>query len=386
MRMALRRIVLLCAACMICMCGLCLAKDGNWIKYHSYSSSKYYVNPSSLKAREYEGRKYLEANVDIGGSQMLIALDIENQKYIVLEGHNHLTGKTTSTDISQMSQQSPTFSGIPIYVKLVSWVEKNRPDVINEIREHNKTAPPLPAGKTDVTGAPNVPSGGTPNVSGDLHSLIYTPLQSENTVLAFCPLDGNGDISEIYLNPYKTGREYIVISTFPYEGGRGYYQVFGTFAYTPDDPDDPSAGGEFLFTGESRSYYYMRARVIGETTLKIEWVTGDTQSGPQTRQPDAIRPYSEDIYELQPITEEQLGYMNHVLRVPYRFVSKHGHIPKFCEADFSAMFAFIDFLNEGNSLDMIAEPPQGMALPGEAGDFKQPGKYRKTGTGVAAAR
>ena len=168
MRKAWSTIFLLCMACTICMSGLCLAKDGNWIKYHNHDSSKYYVNPSSLKAREYEGRKYLEANVDISGTQMLLALDIENGKYIVLEGHNHVTGKTTKTDISQMSQQSPTFSGIPIYDKLIHWVEKNRPDVINEIRTHNRTAPPLPAapkGKTDVSGPrSNTPIDPAPGV------------------------------------------------------------------------------------------------------------------------------------------------------------------------------------------------------------------------------
>lgn len=243
---------------------------------------------------------------------------------------------------------------------------------------------PQPAGTTDAPGTTGAPSGEVTNNTGNLHTLIYTPLQSENTVLAFQPLDSEGDISEIYLNPYKFGRDYIIISTFPYERGRGYYHHFSTFAYTPDDPDDPGAGGEFLFTGGDGGYlsvYFMRARIIDETTLKIEWVTG--KDAPQPRQPSEYLPYPEDIYELQHLTQDQA---DNYRKVSYRFISKHGHFPRYYNQEFSAMFAVLDFLKEGNTLEAITEPPQGMAIPGEDEDFKQPGKYRKPKTDVAAAR
>ncbi len=260
MRKTWQRFFLLCVACMICMSGLCLAKDGNWIKYHNHDSSKYYVDPSSLKAREYEGRKYLEANVDIGGSQMLIVLDIENQKYIVLEGHNHLTGKTTNTDISQMSQQSPTFSGIPIYEKLIRWVEKNRPDVINEIRTNNLTAPPLPSApqsapgaKTSTTGAPNVLSGSSEAIVGDIE---YEVLESGAvkfsprcmSLVMFGDLSAHTDDIYAYADSYYIFKKPMVFKAFPgayvvgkpdyYDGTIGIYSSLpthreSTFDYDP---------------------------------------------------------------------------------------------------------------------------------------------------------
>ena len=86
---------LLCMACMICMGGLCMAKENgeNWVRYYR---SDYYtckVDTNSIKVREHNGRKYLEASIKYDRSKMLLALDIENQWYIILEGYNHVTGK-----------------------------------------------------------------------------------------------------------------------------------------------------------------------------------------------------------------------------------------------------------------------------------------------------
>lgn len=400
MRKTWQRIFLLCMACMICMCGLCFAEEndgGNWVQYYYQDSYNiYYVDTNSIKAREYEGRKYLEVKtrtketrvegyvvwaqeVEVTFARGHWLFDVENRKGIVLDMENFKTNIRGGQDISDIKTKAVSVSSDPRLTfvdALLTWVEQNRPDVINEIRTFNQSAPqPSP----ELPGAPN---DMTP--SGDLHSLIYTPLQSEKTSLAFCPLDSEGAISEIYLNPYKTGREYVIVTTYPYERGRFFSQDgCPTFAYIPDDLDNPGAGGEFLFTyGEYQSNYFMRARIIDEITLKIEWISGDTQSGPQPRRPeDRNTPYSEDIYELKPITEEQLGYMNHVMRVPYRFVSQHGDLPKFCEEVFSAMFAFQDFLNEGNTLDSITEPPQGMVLPYHE-SLKHPERYRETGIDV----
>lgn len=411
MRKIWSRIFVLCMACMICMCGLCLAADdGNWVEYYRIDEKNLFcVNPSSINIHKWGGHKFLE--VEIRDEQPekafkvdeVIAIDIENRKYIHLK-----VNKWKLQDISEI------VNGEALYTKhdiLVKWVEKNRPEVINEIREYNKNAPPLPTPKTDVTaprgntpidptpgidrqpgtqaqpggnvdvtGTPNVPSSTTPNVSGDLHSLIYTPVQSEKATLAFCPLDTDGDISEIYRNPYKRGAEYKIISTFPTsDGKRGYYHEFPSFNYIPDDPDDPGAGGDFLFVDYYG--YYMRIRKIGETAVKISWLDA-TQSSPQLRRPDEMRPYPEDTYELQLVTQGKVK----IKKVPYRFVSTHGIIIQECKEELGAVFAVLDFLNEGNTLNMIADPPQGMALPGEAEDFKDPGKYRKIGTGVEAAR
>lgn len=404
MRRAWSTIFLLCMACMICMSGLCLAADdGIWVEYFRLDGYELHsVNPSSIKCHEWGGRKFLEANVrrDLINSNLgkgridnVIVIDIQNRKYIYLESGEWKDGKYLKFQSSSISEivNGEELRSPSKYDVLVKWVEKNRPDVINEIHTHNQTAPSLEALKNvppenPTPGAQAQPEGnedvtGKPNNSGDLHSLIYTPLKSEKAVLAFCPLDSEGDISEIYLNPYKSGQEYIIISTFPYERGRGYYHHFSTFTYTPDDPDDPGAGGEFLFTGGDGGYlnvYSMRARIIDETTLKIEWVTG--KDAPQPRQPSEYLPYPEDIYELQHLTQDQA---DNYRKVPYRFISKHGHFPRYCNQEFSTMFAVLDYLKEGNTLEAITEPPQGMAIPGEDEDFKQPGKYRKPKTDVA---
>ncbi len=387
MRKVWSRIFLLCMACMICMSGLCLAANGseNWVKYYSDNSHNlsFYVDTNSIKTCEYGGHKYLDVKNASQRTTFLefhLLLDVENRTVYTLEMENKQTNRKSSQDISKITQNAVSFStgsDMEYLVKLLEWVEQNRPDVINEIRTFNHSAAPE---KTDVTGTPNVPSSTTPNVSGDLHSLIYTPVQSEKAALAFCPLDTDGDISEIYRNPYKRGAEYKIISTFPTsDGKRGYYHEFPSFNYIPDDPDDPGAGGDFLFVDYYG--YYMQIRKIGETAVKISWLDA-TQSSPQLRRPDEMRPYPEDTYELQLVTQGKVK----IKKVPYRFVSTHGIIIQECKEELGAVFAVLDFLNEGNTLDMIADPPQGMALPGEAEDFKEPGKYRKTGTGVEAAR
>lgn len=87
-------------------------------------------------------------------------------------GNKYAKDKKGQNDISGIANG---FNWEPWEKQLVNWVEKNRPDVINEIRTNNLTAPPLPSaprGKTDVTGMePPVPSiqGGTlANIAEDI--------------------------------------------------------------------------------------------------------------------------------------------------------------------------------------------------------------------------
>lgn len=382
MRKIWRRIFLLCVACMICMQGLCLAglPQGNWMHYYNDGSKKYYLNTDSVKVREYTGRKYLEvitlantlANTELW-VQYWMVFDIENSKCAILEW-SFSDGRVTKGDISKI-----TYSLTKDRQAMLQWVEQNRPDVINEIRTFNQSAPqPSP----ELPGAPN-----DRRSSGNLRSLTYTPRQSQTATLAYSAYDW-GNLSEVYRNPYTDGCEYVVITSFERkEGGRSFSHYRDSFDYIPDDPDDPGAGGEFLFTGghtraDDLNQYYMRARVEGDA-LRVEWLMGNRQNGPQRNTGVA---YPEDTYRLQPITDAMYDIaFFEVANMSYRFVSTRGisSDKKSCLSDdyasaIAVMFAFLDFLNEGNTPDAIVEPPPGITLPNHGG-LKQPELYREPG-------
>lgn len=223
--------------------------------------------------------------------------------------------------------------------------------------------------------------------SSDLRSLTYTPRQSQTATLAYSAYDW-GNLSEVYRNPYTDGCEYVVITSFERkEGGRSFSHYRDSFDYIPDDPDDPGAGGEFLFTGgytraDDLNQYYMRARVEGDA-LRVEWLMGNRQNGPQRNTGVA---YPEDTYRLQPITDAMydIAFFD-VANMSYRFVSTRGisSDKKSCLSDdyasaIAVMFAFLDFLNEGSTADAIVEPPPGITLPNHGG-LKQPELYREPG-------
>ena len=102
MRNAWRRIFLLCAACMICMCGLCLAKDGgNLVEAFQLGSNIYYVDSSSVKTHQWSGRKYLEIEFfekyGNWNTYNLAAIDIEKRKGVIL-----VCGAQAVNDISDI--------------------------------------------------------------------------------------------------------------------------------------------------------------------------------------------------------------------------------------------------------------------------------------------
>ncbi len=246
---------------------------------------------------------------------------------------------------------------------------------------YKPATPPAPQPTPDLPGEPN-----DWRASGNLRSLIYVPRQSQTATLAFSQYDWEG-LAEVYRNPYKDGGEYVIINTYIAEDGKTCFSPYRNgFDYIPDDPDDPGAGGEFLFTGgfmreDELDRYYMRARVEGET-IKVEWLIGDRQSGPQRREKDVL--YPEDTYGLQPVTDAILdkGFFS-IKNMSYRFVSNRGiYKDDRCVLNddyapaITTMFAFLDFLNEGNTLDSIVEPPPGITLP-SYGRLKQPELYRK---------
>lgn len=243
---------------------------------------------------------------------------------------------------------------------------------------YKPATPPAPQPTPDLPDSPP---------SSDLRSLTYTPRQSQTATLAYSAYDW-GNLSEVYRNPYTDGCEYVVITSFERkEGGRSFSHYRDSFDYIPDDPDDPGAGGEFLFTGgytraDDLNQYYMRARVEGDA-LRVEWLMGNRQNGPQRNTGVA---YPEDTYRLQPITDAMydIAFFD-VANMSYRFVSTRGisSDKKSCLSDdyasaIAVMFAFLDFLNEGSTADAIVEPPPGITLPNHGG-LKQPELYREPG-------
>ena len=174
MRKVLRRIIVLCMACMICMSGLCMAKfikddDGNWVEFYREDEKPwniYYVDTNAIKVCEYEGKKYLDVSIrrkentvenyvyyihqtEVTNAKFHRLLDLENRKKHNIEWQNkYAKQKRGTADISEIKNGK---SFTPWDEKLVAWVEQNYPAVINEIRTFNQSG--QPAGNTNVTGA-----------------------------------------------------------------------------------------------------------------------------------------------------------------------------------------------------------------------------------------
>ncbi len=203
MRKIWRRIFLLCAAFMICMQGLCLAE--NWVQYYRIDLEDFITNSfidiDSIKAWEYKERKYLGVNLKsvteypsrknkapIEGEKLFKLVDIENERELTLHNYSLSNGQISDRyfDILMNSQKSlersqgeyelhTQMGKIPVFKAYLQCAEQNRPDVINEIRTHNLTAPPLPSApqpapgaNTGATGSPNVPRGSLEAIVGDI--------------------------------------------------------------------------------------------------------------------------------------------------------------------------------------------------------------------------
>lgn len=192
MRKAWQRIFLLCIACLVCMGGVCLAKedDGNWVQYYYHDDINiFYVDTDSIKTCEYEGRKYLEAKikrkktqvedyvvfgrmVEVTGAEFHILFDVENRKAMYLEWYNEAAKsgrKKGKRDISLIKNGGESIEGHPGPEKLLPWIEQNYPSIINEIRTFNQSVPQsAPGANTGATGAPKVPSGSLEAIVGDI--------------------------------------------------------------------------------------------------------------------------------------------------------------------------------------------------------------------------
>lgn len=330
------RVFLLCVACAVCLQGLCLSKDRNWVEYHRVGvdgDSKYYVDITSIQACEFSGRKYLGANVEIGGSPLRIAIDVENRKFVVLEGRNHVTGKMIHNDMSQMI----SFSGIPIYEILLHWVEQNRPDVIQEIRNFNSSAA---TGNAESSVQPLIDISSDSGAAGELP---YRDTSSGK--IEFLPSGwlGQGFVAIWKHNP--NGRDY----KSEIHGG-AYAVHMGD--YFPEGHGIDNEGIDFDYDPETETFtacytindfpehYYFNMRVIDHNTVYIEWLEpNDSEwerkinnpayqvSAPVVRQASPDCPHPTETYSFQKVNGGVLNQVNDNPNNPgylYRFVSEYG--------------------------------------------------------------
>lgn len=152
------KVFLLYMVCMLCMCGLCAAeeeeKKENLVEcYVMDDYNIFYVDTNSIKAREYNGRKYLELFARrketyfesipfLGGfwnkrttAKWHLLYDIAQDKAIALEwednskkpkkGTNDISAIENSTGMSNSDRQ------------IVAWVSNHYPSIIQEINTAN---------------------------------------------------------------------------------------------------------------------------------------------------------------------------------------------------------------------------------------------------------
>lgn len=221
---------------------------------------------------------------------------------------------------------------------------------------------PAPQPSTEISGQPEADA---PNNASNAGAKAYLPANySVEAGVAFVPLLYNRGWGEIYRNPYKTGGEYVVISGWSDEQG---YKAFDAYENAFDyDPET----GDFYFTGgymrtNYLDEYYMKAHVVNETTVEVEWLIGNRMNGPENAKRD-----SQETLTLQYVADKS----------GYAFANAKGSSSIDIAAPISAMYAFLDFIEAGGE---IGDPPPKKTLPHFSG-LKHPELYTEPGTAVVA--
>ena len=190
--------------------------------------------------------------------------------------------------------------------------------------------------------------------------------------IAFVPLGYNrGGWGEIYRNPYTSGGEYVVFSGGAAEQGQLFDPYENEFDYDPETED-------FYFTGgcarlNDRDEYYMKAHVINETTVEIEWLKGNRRNGPE----NATR-ISQETLTLQSSQKATAKYISAdgspAIGTDFVFVDGKGEYDSDLAAPISAMYAFLDYIEADGE---VGDPPRGTKIPhfSEEG-LKHPDWYR----------
>ncbi len=361
------RFLLLCAACLICMQGLCLAGNGNWVEFYrtGNSSEVYYVNSDSAKVIEWNGRKYLEARIvqkinALPGNvqeEITVAFDIDNRKCVELQIIHNDRGYRMELERHNISEIAGNGSMMDTWhFEFLDWSEHNLPSLINEIHAFNHSAS---GANTDVTGprssTPIDPAPGVGKQPGD--SIAKKPEINGGDIpernpnarpgaIEFLPIGWNKGYVAVWKNPPETlGGEY-AIRTGGYIDGRhatdpeGYnFDVIGW-----DDDGNPN---EFLVcyvSGSTHNYsvggYSFIAKVINHTTVEIHWLeisykewerkknnpANEATPSPIPKQASPECPYPTETYELQWVPAnilEPLDGNGVDMKQPYLFVSDH---------------------------------------------------------------
>lgn len=190
--------------------------------------------------------------------------------------------------------------------------------------------------------------------------------------IAFIPLGYYRGWAEVYRNPYKAGGEYVIISGWFDDRGEKCFDHYETeFDYDPET-------GEFYFTGgclrlNDGNEYYMKAHVINETTVGIEWLRGNRNNGPE----NAARE-SQETLTLQSSKKATFRYSRAdggpATDTDYVFVDGKGEFNIDIAAAISAMYALLDFIEADGE---VGDPPNGAYIPhGSKDNLKHPEMYR----------
>ncbi len=329
MRETWRRILVLCVACVIIgMNGLCMAEDGKWVHFYTDpenpNRSIFYVDDNSIKAREYDGKKYLELSVrrknkdveqiwfvfrpiEVTNAKWHMLMDLENRSFVSLEWESKESHGAKKGKEPIFSIKSGGWRWNHAHEQLASWVEKNHPDVINEICSYNHSLPPsqtalapvateqygtsVPQPEGTAQPATPVPDAGKyePGTGGDVKTewlegggLVVTetrygateinnPTVGESypyVISVATGTDGREQFfKEVYAPISENGRG--VISEIPMKGEYMVVDVFDTMKacrVTDVFDYDPETG---IFEWYGDQFDYLRFRIIDRNTIEV---------------------------------------------------------------------------------------------------------------------
>lgn len=262
MRKAGRMIFLLCVALIVCMQGLCLAADGNWVRYYQDANEIYYVDTNSIKTLEYKGRKYLEVKgrtEEKRGEDYVVwakwhlLFDVENQKVCPLKFENKKTNSIDGIDISQMHVYGNTCPTdfIAYTFQLMEWVERNYPSVIDEIRTFNRSG----QSATNVTStAGGLSSGSVQDIVGDIEYEVLDSgaVRFSPRCMAYGVLEG--DSLPLYAPSYFIFAKPEKYSALPGAYLIGWLTRWMDGSWDPDDDTTISTNGVTYMREEAFDY------------------------------------------------------------------------------------------------------------------------------------
>lgn len=153
MKKELMKTLTLCLLCIMCLCTTCLAagKNENWAKCFSLDDyTIFYADTNSIKAIEYDGRKYLEIRfkrkapdiqsftwkyIERTTGDWHLVFDIERCVGVTLEGYNKFYNPQRWT--GNISNIKNGWNCGEVEERILEWVSSNYPSLIDEIMQYN---------------------------------------------------------------------------------------------------------------------------------------------------------------------------------------------------------------------------------------------------------